>query len=81
MDISGIEDASFEGMAVGESPYTPLGGQDFATLLADDDRREAGANFGSAYLGEPHANTGLDGEAAAFGDPDLAGISEEELDQ
>jgi len=77
MDESGIEDASFENVSVGRSPYTPLGAQDFATLLDDEDKREAVHDYGSPYLGQAHAGE----DAAAFGDPDLAGISEAELDQ
>lgn len=73
-----MDEASFENVAAGESPYRPLGAQDFATLLADDDRREAGTIYGGSGFAELH--TGLDAELAAFGDPDLAGISEEELD-
>lgn len=77
MDESGVEDASFENVAVGRSPYTPLGTHDFATLLDDEDRRGAVSDYGSPYLGQAHAGE----DAAAFGDPDLAGISEVELDQ
>ena len=72
-----MEDASFENLPVGESPRRPFAGHDFATLLADDDRRESGPVYGSPYLGE----AGIDDDISAFSDPVLAGITEEELDQ
>ena len=78
MDESGIEDGSFENVTTGRASYTPLGAQDFATLLDDDDRREAASDYRSSYLAQ--SQPGLEDDAAAFGDPDLAGISEVELD-
>lgn len=69
-------DASFENLAVGESPRT-FGGQDFTALLAEDDRRESGASYGSPYLGEP----AIDDDLSALNDPILSGITEEELEQ
>ena len=81
METSGIEDASFENVAVGESHFAPVGGRDFASVLIEEDRREDINNFASPHLGEPHAKTELEVEVAAFGDPALAGISDEELNQ
>jgi hypothetical protein len=78
MDESGTEAGSFENVATGRASCTPFGAQDFATLLEDADRREAASDYGSPYLGQSQPGVGED--AAAFGDPDLAGISEVELD-